>query len=217
VHDGNDPDNDQTFSSESAILSARWGNFLDEESKIRRYIVDVYVNNVKTKTFDVGHKQEIDDLSLSFSQGDHVYSCVTAINGAGLLVEVKSNGFIIDLSPPVLKYIHDTKDGRLYQSDSQTLSYSWKFVDQESGMKLYRLTVFEIYQGMQTKFYPKDEEFISTTAENITLSGLSLINGRKYFVQIIAVNNADMPVSHKSEGVIIDTSVPVVSQVSLTC
>lgn len=170
---------------------------------------------MKTKTFDVGRKQEIDDLSLSFSQGDHIYSHVTAINGAGLSVGMKSNGFIVDLTPPILKYIHDTNDGRSYQSDFQTLSYSWNFLDQESGIKLYRLTVYEIYQGMQIKFYPESEDFISTTAENITLTGLSLMNGRKYFVEIVAINNADMPVSHKSEGVIIDTSVPVISQVSV--
>ncbi|XP_062598765.1 uncharacterized protein LOC134260192, partial [Saccostrea cucullata] len=215
VNDGDDPEKDQVFSSESALIAARWGNFSDEESEINHYVVDVFVNDVKTRTFDVGIKNAFDDFSMSFAQGDHIYSLVTAYNGAGLSVKMKSSGFIIDLTPPNLKYIHDTKNGLSFQSDSQSLSYAWKFLDPESGIKQYRLTVFEVHQGMKLKFYPTNEDFIRTNAENITLSGLSLQNGRKYLVKIVAINNADMPVSHESDGVMIDTSAPVISQVHI--
>jgi hypothetical protein len=215
IHDGDDQESDMSFSSESAILTARWGNFSDPESGIDHYIVDVFVNDFRVKSFNVGNQKALHDLSMSFSQGDHIHSHITAFNGAGLLASLTSSGFVIDLTPPIVKYIHDTEDGKQFQSNSHTIIYSWNFIDPESGIKEYRLTVYEVEYGMQRKMLPPTEKYVKTVAENITFTGLSLKDGHKYILKVVAINKAGMPALHESEGVTVDISPPAVTKVFL--
>lgn len=44
---------------------------------------------------------------------------------------------------------------------------------------------------------------------------LNMSKGHSYSAKVIAINNADMPISQESEGVMIDTSPPKIREVSI--
>ena len=47
------------------------------------------------------------------------------------------------------------------------------------------------------------------------VSGLKMANGRKYYVEVTAINGAGLANPHTSHGVIVDTTPPVVKAVSI--
>ncbi|XP_062567667.1 uncharacterized protein LOC134229900 [Saccostrea cucullata] len=208
VKDGDNPAEDIEFSSETAELAVNFGGFRDPESSIAAYAIHVFVNGEKRRSFQAGLSTTFKDFSMSFQQGDHVISQVTARNKAGLESSVISSGFVVDLSPPVIKFIYSSKEGRKYQTDNSSLSLSWLFIDPESGMKLYRYRIYDFYQGTKT---PKTKEF-ATNMTSVKLP-LQMAEGHSYSVKVIAINNADMPISQESEGVMIDTSPPKIREV----
>ena len=113
---------DMEFSSETAEVAAMWGGFSDPESGIVSYIVEVHINDDPPQSFDNGLKTKFVDYSLSMKHGDHVFIRLTAKNGADVTSIVDSNGFVIDQTPPVVKYLHDTEDGMHYQVSQVTHS-----------------------------------------------------------------------------------------------
>jgi CheY-specific phosphatase CheX len=46
------------------------------------------------------------------------------------------------------------------------------------------------------------------------VAGLSLLNGRQYSVEVTALNKARLATKHESHGVIVDTTPPVIDNVS---
>jgi hypothetical protein len=208
VRDGDNPTVDMEFSSETAEFTVNWEGFRDPESDIVAYAVQVFINNEEVRTFDAGISTSFKDFSMTFHQGDHVKTRVSATNGAGLVSSVTSSGFIIDLTPPVVQFIYASKEGKKYQTDNSTLNLSWRFTDPESGMKLYRYRIYDSYQGMKR---PITEEFV-TNMTSIRLP-LEMLGGHRYSVKVIAINNADMPSSQESEGVMIDMSPPKIREV----
>ncbi|XP_061197209.1 uncharacterized protein LOC133205414 [Saccostrea echinata] len=210
VNDGDNPAVDIEFSSETAEFAVNWGGFKDPESEIAAYVIHVFVNGEKRRSFVAGLSTTFKDFSMSFLQGDHVKSQVTARNRAGLESSITSSGFIVDLSPPVIQFIYSAKDGRKYQTDNSSLSLSWLFIDPESGIKMYRYTIYDFYQGTKTR---KTEE-VATNMTSVHLA-LQMLKGHRYSVKVIAVNNADMPISQESEGVMIDTSPPNIREVHI--
>ncbi|XP_052073991.1 uncharacterized protein LOC127711867 [Mytilus californianus] len=212
---------DMNFSSETAEVSSMWGGFSDPESGIVSYNLDVYINNKLSQTFDNGIKTEFVDYSLSMKHGDHIYVKLTAKNGADISSVMRSDGFTIDQTPPIVKYLYDTEDGKHYQSNGTRLNLKWEFEDPESGMKEYRYYIEDFHQGQGQKFYPKGQDYITLpiTEKNITatvvLSNLNLLSGHKYSVKVVAINHADMPTSQESTGVMIDTTPPVLDKIHL--
>ena len=209
VIDGEDPTVDMMFSSETAEISANWDGFLDAESNIVAYTVTVFINGEESRTFDAGTETRFKDFSMTFRQGDHVKTRITAKNGAGVVSSSSSTGFIIDLTPPIVQFVYSSDNGKKYQTNDSCLSLSWQFNDPESGMKIYRYTIYDTYQGMKN---PISEEY-STNVTSIVIP-IHLSEGHRYSVKVIAINNANMPISQESEGIMIDTSPPKIREVS---
>ena len=76
-------------------------------------------------------------------------------------------------------------------------------------------------QGRKTKFWPELTDFhpihlnvTSSTEEELYLHGLTLQSGASYNVKVTAINRAKMATAEESEGVTVDTTPPVVLQVS---
>ena len=219
IKDGSDKNNDMKFSSETAEVSSVWGGFSDPESGIVSYTLDVYINNALAQSFENGLNTDFVDYSLSLKHGDSIYVKLTTTNGAETPTVIESDGFVIDQTPPSVKYLHDTMDGRRYQSDSTELHLKWKFDDPESGLKEYRYYIEDFYQGQGHKFYPQGQGYVTIPVINnnitvdIVLQNLNMTNGHKYLVKVTAVNHADMPQSQESDGVIIDSTPPVLKKV----
>lgn len=130
----------------------------------------------------------------------------------------------MDHTPPDL--INITANQREpYQLQDDHLDIHWECGDPESGVAEYRLVVLEQFQGRQTKFWPEAENAhvirptnsspSSTTVNELHLSALGLQNGATYTVKVTAINVARMATVGESEGTTIDTTPPIVRNVSL--
>ena len=73
VTDGQEEDNDISFSSDTASCYSHWRNFTDIESNIDMYKVTVNVNDEPQKSFELsGDVEYFEDHSLHFEHGDEV-------------------------------------------------------------------------------------------------------------------------------------------------
>ena len=145
-----------------------------------------------------------------------------AINGAGLSGTVSSNGYKIDVTPPVLTSIVDglqAESDLYYQSSTSSLSALWSAYDTESGIAQVLITYFRVSEGAKTRVYP-DPNFeddptllLPASSTNHTASGLTLINGAKYIASITLRNGAGLSSTYETDGVFIDSTPPAVSSV----
>ncbi|XP_061188852.1 uncharacterized protein LOC133197029 [Saccostrea echinata] len=210
---------DTSFSSETATKSVTWENFTDPESGIEKYYVSVFINDAKIKKFDSTTESTFIDHSISMEHNDKVYFKVESVNKAGLSTNVRTNGYIVDHTPPYLISIRDNENGEIYQTDDNFLKLRWQFEDSESGIKEYRYTVYEYLHGTKKRFWPKMEMFLTTLPNPksgtvaVDFDEQILVAGAKYSVHVTAINMAQLSTSHESEGVIIDPTPPVIFKV----
>ncbi|XP_045189288.2 uncharacterized protein LOC123546793 [Mercenaria mercenaria] len=222
VQDGRDDKNDLKYSSETVSKSANWNGFLDPESSIDKYRVDVRINNEYKATFDVGKETEFEDETISMEHNDRVYFQVHGVNGASLESTSESDGFTVDLTPPILKELSDSQDGNSFQSNNQQMHLAWDYKDEESGIKEYQTVIFETRYGVKRKIWPSDREYnksvplsISSTRMSMTLGQLTLVNGAKYSLHVVTLNHALLASSHESRGVLVDTTPPNILKVKI--
>ncbi|XP_067685182.1 uncharacterized protein [Haliotis asinina] len=224
IKDGDDAKHDVSYSSEQALIQAVWGGFSDPESGIVKYEVDIYINNQHRKTNTILPTHDdlfyyMNEKTLELKQGDVVHTKVRGFNGAGKSVESTTNGYTLDLTPPVAYFVHDNDGQQEYQLDKAALHLSWKFEDAQSGIEKYMVSVFEDYAGMKRRIWPSTDKAkdIPATGGQMSypLTSLTLVDGARYFAHVIAVNKAKMSRSVDSLGVVIDSTPPEVDKIHL--
>ncbi|WAR20850.1 CRB-like protein [Mya arenaria] len=205
----------QKYSSETVSKFANWHGFHDPESGIQNYRVDVFINNEHKQSFETGTEDQFEDHTISMEHRDNVNFKVHGVNGADLEVDADSNGFQVDLTPPIMTEISDNDNGQSYQSDNTYLSLKWNFQDEESGISLYRVTIYESIFGNKQKNWPQTEQYNETKPVSpyngrihIVLDNLSLKDGHKYSLHVSALNGAKLSTSHETQGCTIDTTPP---------
>ncbi|XP_021370398.1 uncharacterized protein LOC110461300 [Mizuhopecten yessoensis] len=218
VHDGLSGHSDVQFSSLSASKSCTWNNFTDAESNIDHFEASVYVNNELRKTFGVTKNTNIfTDHTVTMEHSDVIYWTLTAHNGAGLQTDAATDGFRVDHSAPVMEYIRDSNTGSEYQSNSSKLDISWKVSDPESGISHHSFYIQELKHGSKSRFWPKEKQYEvvyeSTGDMAFPLQDLELKDGAMYSVKVISTNNALLSTHHQSQGVIVDTTAPIITDV----
>lgn len=220
VNDSRDGIPDAEYISDVASVEASWDGFADPESGIAKFKISVLVNNeVNTVKMEDGDANKFEEHTFHLKLNDFVEIAVEGINGAGATTKAISNGYRIDTTPPGLRYLKDTESGLKFQDDDTKLTGSWLFVDPESGIKDYRLTIHRQYGGNTEQIIPEigDQEDVMPDENGvgaIEKTGLSLTNGARYFVRVTAVNNAFLSAQHESPGVIIDITKPTMDLVS---
>jgi len=144
-----------------------------------------------------------------------VHVQVFGVNGAELEVGVNSDGFLVDLTPPVMTEMADTREGNRYQSDNTALNLRWNFEDWESGIKLYKVQILESYHGIKQTFWPVSGSYNETKPLNpnygqmqVAINGLTMKDGRVYSLHVSAINQAHLTTAHETNGVTIDTTPP---------
>lgn len=217
--DGFDLEANTAFSSETATKGVSWDNFTDLESGIEKYLVSVYFNDARVKTFGPTEDTLMTDHSLSMDHNDRVQFEVKSFNKAGLSVAVKTDGFSVDHTPPTLVLIQDNLFGNNFQTDDSLLKLRWQFQDTESGIQEYRYTVFETINGLKQQIWPTTAPYLSISPSLSTQSTevdytKQLVSGATYSVHVTAINQAQLFTSHESHGVTIDPSPPVMLKVS---
>lgn len=231
VYDGLTNAIDQSHSSSLTTVEAHWNGFYDYESAIARYIITVYhqphgamlaANSIYSTMVD-GTVNQVSLRQFSFMNGDQIFVEVEAINGAGLMGIVRSNGYTIDLTPPQVTYIVDGTDPSIdleYQSSNTTYVASWDITDGESGIAQIEGAIFEIREGRRMKVYPVSplEPFVSISTSQSVWSvsdDLTLDAGAKYIASIAFENHAGIRVVYETNGVIVDPTPPIVQTVSI--
>ncbi|WAR20843.1 hypothetical protein MAR_014817 [Mya arenaria] len=217
VSDGKRGDPEQKYSSETVSKFANWHGFHDPESGIQNYRVDVFINNEHKQSFETGAEDQFEDHTISMEHRDNVNFKVHGVNGADLEVDADSDSFQVDLTPPTMTEISDNLNGQNYQSDNSSLSLTWNFQDEESGINFYRVTIFESEFGTKNVYWPKNEtmdynETKPVSAYNglmhVVLDNLSLKDGYKYSLRVTAFNGAKLSTLHETQGCTIDASSP---------
>ncbi|XP_019642103.1 PREDICTED: uncharacterized protein LOC109483513 [Branchiostoma belcheri] len=147
--------------------------------------------------------------------GDFVYVVVNVSNGAGGVVVTESDGFTMDTTPPVMRFIGDGNQQRTdlqYSASITHLSANWEFEDPESAIDHYKLAVFQHYGGTRLQIYPAQKNkwvTVDGSADGWTNSDpLSLVPGARYSVRVSAVNGAGLTTTHDTDGVIVDPTPP---------
>ncbi|XP_068740821.1 uncharacterized protein [Montipora capricornis] len=197
-------------------IQAKWICW-DRESNIREQLVGVgtYPSGDDVRTF-----KSIEFLSHNATQDGMVFVSFTGIkilptvryhvtvkviNGANLKRTITSDGIQVDTTPPrvAVQYIKDAEQGRdkNYTSERFNFSAHWEqaFSDKESGLVEYRV-------GLGTRPGLTDiREFQSVGSQtSVTLSGLLLSSGQRYFVSVMACNGVGMCTNGSSNGAIVD-------------
>ena len=229
VYDGSDHNTDIQFSSSLTNVAATWRDFSDPESSIDSYRISIYrrpSGSIISKLIhtEKTNKMEYFSNHYSLSNGDFIHIVVEAFNTAGLSTTASSNGYIIDLTPPLVDYLIDGIDPNndiAYMSTINSLSAIWSSYDHESNITQTELAVFQVYEGRKTRIYPNPELLddptivlpIATT--NYTVNGLTLTQGLKYIVAVTFTNGAGLRATYETNGVVIDMVPPIVSMVTV--
>lgn len=229
VHTGLGVGRDAPYSSDITDVTVSWEGFTDYESQIDEYFIRVYQKPSDGATFDIIHSDTVEGTvnqvtwtHFSFADGDSVRVDVRAENGAGRRRTVSSSPYVIDLSPPHVNYLvdgGDPDDDITHQSQRDQLTVTWSIEDGESGIERIEVTVLEVTEGRRTLVYPdaSSEQYneINSTLTTYTLRNLSLNHGMKYITTLFVTNGAGVTSEYESSGVIVDTTPPLVSSVSV--
>ena len=221
IHDGGNTLADMDFSSDTATVKSVWDGFEDPESNIADYSLNVFVNDQLHGIFQAGTDTSFTDHSIATKHGDRVHIMLEAENGAGLTVVKKTNGYILDETPPDIIHFDGMAD-LSYQSDDSTLHFGWEFADSESNLKEYRYIIYEEQGGSKHRFLPENNNYTAVELNtntsrkiDIHLTNLYLQNGARYFIQVTAINNALMSTVVEQHGIIIDITAPHLNMVIL--
>ncbi|XP_071798137.1 uncharacterized protein [Asterias amurensis] len=235
VYDGLLPGTkDLDFSSKPATVSARWQGFSDPESGIEDYRVTIYRKHDdsenSTNDFEVIHEGESvgNDVSsiewhhFHLHHKDQVYINLRTINQAVNHIDTPTNGFLVDLTPPILRSLGDglvIGQDVDFQTHSDSLAVHWDYFDEESGISSYEMAIYELQQGNKRKVFPADlnpnsfEPILGVTTTSHVQSGLSLRAGAIYITRIKARNQAKLVASHETSGIRVDPTPPLMRYV----
>lgn len=195
---------DGLFTSDATKLHAVWGSS-DPESGIAKYWYSIGTTpggtNIVNWT-DAGLATTILRASLALTNGTTYYINVKATNTAGGTSLVGScDGIMVDVTPPDVPTVTD--DG-VFFSDPHSIHAKWTSKDNESGVARYEYCVGTSSGASDVKSWTSAGTSIETTA-----TGLSLVNGTKYYFSVRAINGIGLTSGAGSaDGVILDTTVP---------
>ncbi|XP_066275501.1 uncharacterized protein [Branchiostoma lanceolatum] len=226
LRDGLEPDSDLQFSSEPSTVSANWDGYSDPESEIGDYAVTVQRTSSsgesRTNSSEIIHEKttvgpgatQINWHKFHLHHGDHVVVQLETTNQAMDSTVTSSDGFVLDLTRPVMVHLGDGSEpgeDRAFSADASSISANWKFADTESGIEKYMVIVLRKTVGAKRQIYPEREQNTEIDGSQNTWTSpahLNLIDGAQYIVRVAAINRAGAATVHETNGVIVDTSPP---------
>lgn len=210
VFDGTSGDVDVQASL--TTLSAYW-YAVDYQSGIASYAWAVGSTPGATNIqgwIDVGTSTSATNNSLSLVGGTRYYVTVRATNRADLASTMTSDGVVPDATAPTLVAVRDGLGADVdFQSSTSTISANWEASDAESGVATYAWAIGTSPGGTQLQpFYSLGN------VTSATRTGLALTVGTRYYVTVRATNGVSLSATASSNGVVPDSSAPVVGAVN---
>lgn len=205
--------------------------FVDAESGVHAYKVQVWGESPSAHldsnglfTFAGNVTAHYINLSKDLDSGKRYYVNVTAVNGVGLEATKQSDGFTIDMTPPVCLQVWDGygdfQDDQEYAPSSHRFTISWVCYDSESPIVSYRFSVKDVntlkyaipFHELKTRVNTSGTALI--TARGRTAS--KLLDDHSYASGIELVNAVGMKTIYWTNGVTIDSTPPIVTNLKLT-
>jgi|GEM_PF-806313 len=202
---------DGIYSTQQTTLHASW-TCSDPDSGIARveYAIGTSPGSQDLVEFtSVGTATEITRNDLALENGSKYYFSVRAVNGAGLISNVGiSDGITVDFTPPATPVVID--DGK-YTGSADTLHFVYASGDTESGIDHYEYSIgtavgLTDVLGWQNAGQIKEQ----------TVTGLSLMHGASYYMNVRAYNHAGLMSVGSSNGILVDLTPPPAPVIAVT-
>ena len=195
-----------------------WDGFLDKQSGILNYRIDVLTTNVNKVVFSAKRGAQVRNITIQTRQlqnkGKHFRARVSCYNKANLWTVSLSDTFVVDLSPPVPQKVSigdNHNEHKKFQSSTESISAIWEpFKDEESPITNYEAAVVTSTRreyvvpfknvGLRNKF---------------SFTFLKLAHGLSYYVSIRARNAAGLSTITFSPKLTVDTTPPLATNKSL--
>ncbi|KAK7493722.1 hypothetical protein BaRGS_00015051, partial [Batillaria attramentaria] len=199
------------ITSEPYVISCWNRTFSDVDSGIVRY--EVWAGTSPSacdllKPVNVGLNTSFPIPTANLEHGTRYYVTVRATNGVGLMTTATSDGFIIDVTPPVAGVVFNSHGhtNRHAQSSTTTMHASWHgFDDRHSGVTSYHVALYDASDPAKSIRPFKNIGFRT----KYMFEGLTLRDKHSYKVLVKAQDAAGLeskPVS--STPILIDTTPP---------
>ncbi|MEN6416428.1 MAG: PQQ-binding-like beta-propeller repeat protein [Armatimonadota bacterium] len=192
------------WTSSSSLLTASW-SCSDSESGIAQYYyaVGTTVGGTNAKVWtSAGIQTSATIIGLSLTDGGTYYISVKAKNGAGLESAAGSaDGIRVDLTVPSTPVVTD--DGN-YTTNSAQLHATWSATDAQSGISKYEYCVGTSAGASDIVSWTS-----AGTTTGLTITGLTLSSGIKYYISIRATNAAGgVSLVGSSDGIYVESTPP---------
>ncbi|XP_022103295.1 uncharacterized protein LOC110986023 [Acanthaster planci] len=217
VYDGGPGSDDISYQSSRFQLRAHWWGFHDPHSSLSHF---EWRAGTTPGAEDIlpATRIELSEDALKFLPasdqlpvGADIYITVRAYNRLGMWSEATSNGFRVDSSPPdvVDTPAVDETQGMAVQNTQvlrDLLHFSWKFNDPESGISDQYVSVSTHHNG-DINIPPIK---IAGSELDHTFTNLTLHEGSRYVITVVACNFAGLCTEAKTESLLVDGSPPSV-------
>ena len=207
-------EDDIDYQSSKTQMSATWTGIQDRESGIQHFEVAVSRNRAGqpdvTSFKDIGHNMSSVITGLNLNN-EVYYIILCAINNAGLKSCFASDGVLIDPTPPSTGVVHDgiLEPDIQYQACSSKMSANWERIwDLESRIDRFEWGIGEEKEGLVQEFVDVGLQTHVTSKQHLDLK-----HGFNYTVLLRAYNRAGSFKELSSNGVIIDTTAPIPSEI----
>ena len=213
---------DRVYQQETNILYASWSGFSENESTIHHYELafGTSSNSSNVQPFtNVGLITSASSSNLQLSKlksGVIYYAHVVAYNILGIRSDIAtSDGVLVETTPPVFTSpVSDGPDFGLdydYSNNLTSLQLNWKCKDKDSGLR-------QVFVGLGTQ--PGIQDIVAYRSvlpyqNTHKFDGLNLTKGLKHFSTVECINNVGLQYSMSSDGVIIDSTTPMLRYVSV--
>lgn len=192
------------YTSSTTSLRATWTTSSDPQSGILRYEISVGTSAGATDILSwtsAGTQTEATLSGLTLSLGQTYFINVRSVNNALLKSNVaSSDGITVDTTPPTTPIV--LRPGP-FEDSLTSLSFTWSAQEDVSVVTTYNYTLGTA-PGLSDAFSGG-----VTTEPEATLTGLSLTNGRQYFLNVRAFNSVGLQSGlGSSEGVTVDVTAP---------
>ncbi|XP_038050879.1 uncharacterized protein LOC119724031 [Patiria miniata] len=217
VYDGGPGGGDISYQSSRLQLRAHWWGFHDPHSGLSHYEWHAGTTPGAEDILPSTRIELSGDALIFLSDSDQlpigadIYITVRAYNRLGLWSQATSNGFRVDSSPPDV--VDTPAVGEMQEMDVKNtqimrdvIHCSWKFVDPESGIKNQFISVCTHHNGDVN--IPTLE--IAGSESDHTFTNLTLHEGSRYIVTVVACNFAGLCIDSQTEPVLVDGSPPSV-------